>query len=659
MTKKFEIPPLFSLTFFLAFGIILGFYFDFSNIIYFILPLLIFQIVVFYFKKKIKVFIYLFYILNAFIFISIGFLSIQKHHSNITENLSRNSSFVKAKVSQVLKPNDYHNRYELKILEINHQPNHQKVIFYIDKKYQFDFKQNEILELFAHFEDLNENYDFGGFNYANYLNKKGIKHQLTAIKIKKHYQTDTFFDKLLESKLKLIHFINQSTLNNHSKNIILALLLGERTTMDEEVKESFSKTGIIHVLAISGLHIGLISTMLLWLLSPLKRNQKYKFLPYIIAIITLWIYALLVGFSPSVVRAVTMFSFINLGLMIKRDSSIINTISASMFILLIYNPYYIFDVGFQLSYAAVYAIVLFYPIFKKWYYPKSKLTKYFYDILLVSLAAQIGVLPISLYYFHQLPGLFLVANLIAIPLITLLLALGFAFVFLSLFNIEWTILSSLLNYIIDYFIQFIKLLSGNEQFLWQNIYMSTANLIVSMLIIIYFYMYVYSKKLLHLRNILVLIIIFQSSILIEKYHNNKDQFITCQKGNDLAIFQCKNNNWKLYSSNPKIFLNEKNQLRNSKKIKQMEELPFQNFYLHKMQKILIVNMPNLDIKCFSPDILFICKGNYYNYDRLIENNKLKTIILPKPNQHQFRQSVRKIFSTNDIQLQWFNRSVII
>lgn len=658
MFKRFEIPAVFSLTFFLAIGIFIGFYFQNKIFFYTILPLLLIQLVVFYFRKKIKLYTYIFYGLNALIFINIGFNSIQKQHQSVENEVLKNQVFIEAKVLQVLKPNDFQNRYELETIKINDAKKTFKVIFKPDKRLKLDLKPQSTLKLNARLAELSQNYDFGGFNYTNYLNKKGIKYQLNSPEIISINQANVFYKNLFSFKERLVNFINQSSLSSPSKSIVQALLLGERTTLEDDVKKSFSRTGIIHILAISGLHIGLISVMLLWLLSPLKRHDKTKYLPYILAILSLWIFAIMVGFSSSVVRAVTMFTFINIGLMIKRESSIINTISASMVILLLFNPYFLFDVGFQLSYAAVFAIVLFYPIFKKWYYPKNKIVQFFYDVLLVSLAAQIGVLPLSLFYFHQLPGLFLVANLVAIPLLSVLLILGFIFIILALFSIEWSFFNVVLNFIIDRFILYINFLSGFEKFLWQNIYLSSGRLFILFLIIISFYMYFYSKKFIFLRNTFLLILCFQFVFILEKqFVNTNNHFIFSQKGEDLAVFQFKDKKWQMFSTNHEKFKTEKENLLNSQHLSVMNELPFRNFYNHETNKLLIVDNQNIPIDFFNPNVLIITKGNYYNLDRLILNKSLKEVMLPKPYHYKLRKKIEDKFLKSKIKVIWLDRAI--
>ena len=162
----------------------------------------------------------------------------------------------------------------------------------------------------------------------------------------------------------------------------------------------------------------------MFLLRPLKRVRFGSEIQLLIVLAILWLFALLTGLPASVTRAVTLFSFISIGNYFNQPKAIYNALAISAFSILLVKPNAIFDIGFQLSYAAVLSIVLFQPFYKKFYFSKNKIAVYFTDTVLVSLAAQIGVLPLSLYYFNRLPLLFLLANLIIIPLSSLVLIVG-------------------------------------------------------------------------------------------------------------------------------------------------------------------------------------------------------------------------------------------
>ena len=220
--------------------------------------------------------------------------------------------------------------------------------------------------------------------------------------------------------------------------------------MSKEISNSYTQAGIIHILAISGLHIALIYGIILWLTKPLLRFKKGKLYIFSLSLSVLWFYAILAGFSASIVRAAVMFSVVALAKIVNRQSNIYNSLAVSALLLLVYNPNYLFDVGFQLSFAAVLSIVIFQPLVRKYSYSKHIIILKIKELLLISLVAQIGVLPLTLYYFGQFPLLFLFANLIAIPLSSLILILGLVLIpFNLLFPKAATYLSVVVNFLIE------------------------------------------------------------------------------------------------------------------------------------------------------------------------------------------------------------------
>ena len=180
----------------------------------------------------------------------------------------------------------------------------------------------------------------------------------------------------------------------------------------------------MHVLAVSGLHIGILYLLVGFLLKPLERTRKLKVLRGVVILLIIWGFALLTGLSPSIKRAATMFSFIVVADAFNRNTNIYNTIAASALFLLVIDPALLMSVGFQLSYLAVLSIVLLYrPIFNILPASNVVLNK-IWEILSVSLAAQLAVFPLSIYYFHQFPVYFLLANLVIMPLAGLNLITG-------------------------------------------------------------------------------------------------------------------------------------------------------------------------------------------------------------------------------------------
>ncbi len=263
----------------------------------------------------------------------------------------------------------------------------------------------------------------GQFDYQLYMQHKQIYKQL---KIRRSVSVGVELSLsiwMLEGRALLQKQLNKNEkLSNQSKALLGALLLGNRKEMDEELTASFQRLGLLHLLAISGLHIGLLAvfaTKLLFFVKPRYRR--------IILLCFLWSFAFMTGFSPSVFRTVLMFSSIVLAQSVLRQQPTSESIGLSLFLTLLFNPYWLFDVGFQFSYLAVLGIVWLMPLFKKGY-TSSRIGNYFLRLCYVSLVAQICVLPLQLYYFHAFSATFLGSNLLIIPLITLLVLGGFILV---------------------------------------------------------------------------------------------------------------------------------------------------------------------------------------------------------------------------------------
>lgn len=201
-----------------------------------------------------------------------------------------------------------------------------------------------------------------------------------------------------------------------------ALLIGYANDLDKDLVQAYSNTGVVHIIAISGMHLGLIYVMLLWLFARIPLIKKSAIAQAILLLSSLWIFSLVTGGSASVIRSAVMFTFITLGkTILARQTSIYASLSASAFAMLCYNPYYLWDVGFQLSYLAVTGIVIFQRPVHNMLYVKNKWLNRIWQLAAVSLAAQLLTFPACIYYFHQFPNLFLLTNIIAVPLSALIL----------------------------------------------------------------------------------------------------------------------------------------------------------------------------------------------------------------------------------------------
>ncbi|GGK71953.1 ComEC/Rec2 family competence protein [Rufibacter glacialis] len=211
------------------------------------------------------------------------------------------------------------------------------------------------------------------------------------------------------------------------KALAYALVLGVQDDLDTAIRNAYARTGTMHVLAVSGLHVALLYGVLLLFLKPFGRDKTSRLVVFLVTVGVVWFYAFMTGLSASVLRSVCMFSLVEVGRVLRRRASILNTLAVVALALLLYEPNFLFDVGFQLSFLAVAGIVLLQPLFLQIWHPEHRAIKAGWQLLSISVAAQLATLPLSLHYFHQFPVYFWVGNLVAVPLSSGALYLGIAF----------------------------------------------------------------------------------------------------------------------------------------------------------------------------------------------------------------------------------------
>ena len=299
-------------------------------------------------------------------------------------------------------------------------------------------------------------------DYNTSYRLKGIfhKHKIKSLQVKGY----DYPQKLKLLTLQIRHYCVK-TLRTYCKDkttlsIILAMVAGVRSELEKETRDIYVRTGLMHILAVSGLHVGLLYFLLLWFFFLIGCLFGYPRQQRFLAIFCLWVYAGVTGFSPSILRAVGMFTLIVCARWLQRDYHIINVLSAVAFFLLLHRPNRLFDLGFQLSFTAVLSIVLFYPIIASWYKTKHTLRRYWWQMTAVSLAAQVGTFPITLYYFKVFPTYFLLGNWVMLPLATLLLSLGVFILVISWWSWGANIVGWLLKHLILLTNSYLKYISA-------------------------------------------------------------------------------------------------------------------------------------------------------------------------------------------------------
>ncbi len=304
-----------------------------------------------------------------------------------------------------------------------------KVLLYFSKEYFSEaFHYGDVLLIEGSPQLLTAPANPGEFDYKRFLSFNNIYHQAFIRSNQVHHLGYTPSSSILANAIKARSWaektIKQYVSGDQEQAIASALVLGITDGLDNDIMHAYSATGALHVLAVSGLHVSIIYGILLLLLKPLSKRQGGKWIIAITSLVVLWIYALITGLSPSVLRAVTMFSFVALARPLGWSTNIYNTLAASAFCLLVHDPFLIMSVGFQLSYSAVLGIVyLQRHIYLLWYAPGYWLDKV-WQITTVSIAAQLATVSLGLLYFHQFPVYFLFSNLFVIPISFAVLVLG-------------------------------------------------------------------------------------------------------------------------------------------------------------------------------------------------------------------------------------------
>jgi competence protein ComEC len=268
------------------------------------------------------------------------------------------------------------------------------------------------------------------FNYRKFLSYRNIYHQQYIKTQEFGYVTHrlAWYEHIEALSIQIRQYCDKALeryiASEQEHSIAAALVLGVKQHLDEDLKQAYTNAGVTHILAVSGMHVGIIFGLLNLFLGRLKK-VKYGKLLYVLSVLSiLWLYAFVTGLSGSVSRAVTMFSLITIASNISRNTNIYNTLASSAFLLLLWNPFLLMDVGFQLSYLAVISIVYFYPKLYSLYEASNRIVDFLWQMTCVSVAAQVFTLPITLYHFHQYPTYGVFASVLVVPLGQFILQFG-------------------------------------------------------------------------------------------------------------------------------------------------------------------------------------------------------------------------------------------
>jgi len=634
MKKLLGYLPFHFLLFLIA-GICCQFYTDYWNYgIVISSCILIFLSLTAYLQRKTLFFVFITWITFFLTGMILVYENDTTNHTNYFQKHVKNTSKAILAIEKVLKPGNYHHKYVAGVIQVDGKKTIGHVLLNIEKdSTRLLFNTGDLLFLKNKFEDIKTSLNPHQFNYKHYLKKQGINQQVYAT-----HQEILLLD---ESKFSLLRFIDAFRVNIQKSlrryhftedelAVMNALLLGQRQEISKELSDNYSKAGAIHILAVSGLHVGIILLILSFVLKPLERVNKGILIKLVLVILFLWFFALLAGLSASVIRAVTMFSAIAIGQFFNKRNAIEHSLIFSMFIILLWNPLFLFDVGFQLSYTAVFGIIWVQPVLSQLWKPTFFIVDKGWQLITVSVAAQLGVLPISLFYFHQFPGLFFISNLIIIPFLGVILGLGLVVLVLSYVSILPLFLEGFYGDIISILNKVVAFVARQENFLFSEISFSSVKMIFSYLLI--FSGFQLFLKLNAKRCFLFLgsILAFQCVFIVEKYTKaQKSELIVFHKSKNTIIGKRKGSSFEVYHSMDSLLISSEKLLINYKvgeNISSQNYLKLSNLMYYKKKVVLIIDKDGLyNIKELNSPIVVLRQSPKINLQRLVK--KLKPAII--------------------------------
>lgn len=395
-------------------GILFAFYFQFTTIFVSMLLGLLICIFIYgiVFEKNIKYSLLL-------LFLTLGIMVTLANKTDLSEYLNERTDCI-AIVDEIISSNSPNGKYIVKLEKINNKTSPtEKIILNVISK--ADLNLGDLIAFQGVLKEPMQNTNPKLYNYKLNLLSEKIYTTMTV----KDYQIRTiknenkFKYKIKDTFVKDVETLFNRYLNEENSQLMISVLLGKSSYLDEDNLLLYRDLGLAHIMAVSGLHIGIISGFLIFLFSRLGIKRR---LNITLSLAIIWTYGFLIGYPPSIMRASIMLTLLFYSTIIHEPYDSINTLSIACFILLLINPYFLFNIGFQLSFVAAFSIVFFTPYIKEMFYPyKGKVTNTIAGLLAVNL----GLLPIQAYYFNRI-GLFsILANLILLPLFSIALILGF------------------------------------------------------------------------------------------------------------------------------------------------------------------------------------------------------------------------------------------
>lgn len=361
-------------------------------------------------------------------FVCIGIVSTHFRQQQADFNFTDKEEVYRGVVVDLPQSKPHYTAYKVFIPDLN-----KYVVCYFEKNAELELlSPSDIFLFYGKIKPFKSSGNSDEFDYSLYMYNKGYAGAVSIygdswvlLEGEKYTSLQT---EAAKCRAYILDFYKSLDLSHDEYAILSGLTLGYTDDLSDDLQQAFRTTGTVHILSVSGLHVGIIFMIVASMLSFIPQRSKYSRIKYILIIFLLWVYAFITGLSPAVVRAGLMLSVFCVSQIVARKDYSLNTLFISAFLMLLYNPFNIFDIGFQLSFTAVLSILCLYPKMYALYKHKNTYVRYIWGLSCVSIAAQLGTFPLCLYYFGIFPTYFLATNLIIVPLVSLMIYVIFAIV---------------------------------------------------------------------------------------------------------------------------------------------------------------------------------------------------------------------------------------
>ncbi len=411
------------------------------------------------------------------------------------------------------------------------------MVVYVKKDSTLKFTIGNTVFINSKFGYINEPKNPNEFNYKEFLERKNIYNTVYAkpeqiCVLKDFKQSFSLIQFGAKIKAHVVSILRNCGLSQQAFSICTALLVGYDDEIDKDIMQSFSHSGTLHILSVSGMHTGLLYGLIISIFLFFDKHDKRKKSKCLVVILSLILFVIITGFSPSVLRAALMLSLVSIGNAFYKQGNSYNTLLVSAFVLLLFDPYLIEDASFLLSYFAVFGIMYLYPILHRLYIFENKIGQWFWNLILMSVAATVFTLPISLYFFHQFPIWFAFSNLIIIPISIFLMGATVILIFCYKITVLKMFFAFLINGSTSIMLWVSQLTDNSSYGFLDFISFSKMDALFCSLFLITLFVFIYAKKYTQLLIVGVVLITWITISIGVNFNQLKQ--------NELVVFSVKN-----------------------------------------------------------------------------------------------------------------------